>query len=313
MRFISSHKCKGSSPSKPAFFYHIPRCAGTTFEISVSSAVLGMEIVLEKEQEKKVTLPKVMRVAGMAQLESLALHNQPFIMYSGVLPYGSHKLMDRIPCELYTIIREPFELLVSRYISECKKSSQEVSEVGFVEYFSRSENTNTMCKQLHPKAYLYESQDHEYHDAQVVIDNLKQNFTVYSTVDDVIPMMESFLSRYSLPNVVVNTLKKSDMTEFNTAVTELDTLKGKVKALNADDYLLYEHVAAAPKIPELDKVGEGVVSDVSCLIWDNSTDGMPDMRAHPMQTQKVLAHLYDVATHGFNPKHLYQLSIDGKF
>lgn len=291
----------------PVFFYHLPRSGGTSFELAMSSAIIAMQICLTKEQGKKVTLPPVMRVRGIAQLESLNLTNAPSIMLSGKMQYGAHKLMNNKTVDLYTVMREPFAMLCSAYINECEEQQVSPEIAGFLTFIAQPEHQNVCSKILHPMAYKKPIYKGVEHCADEVIANLQQNFTCYHTTEQINQVIEHALSSYKLPNVMMPKFRATAYEQYQAFMNDVEQYQDKVRELNHDDYRVYQFITEQPRVWQNLQVREGNVSDISCLVWDVSDTKTPDIRVQPVYTKAMAGTLYDIAHNGIGMHHIVRL------
>lgn len=257
LHFLESFQNVENPDRRPFFLYHLPRSGGLTFFNVLHGAFLH---AYDAKKEQLVVRPPLCRRIDEDLDPKGDVFKRSILMLCGHVPFGYHKDIGT-DFQLLTFIRDPFERILSEYTRDCMRANVEPSLDTFKLYYRQEEHVNFMNRQLHPEAYLTKMKKS---DVGATIENLQNNFSVFGTVEHIIPMIQYFLSIYGFPNVLFENLNQTQKRYHLDALS----CKDEIMELNQADYELHSYVQFCPRIPKLN-LQSTIVKDFSILIYEH--------------------------------------------
>jgi hypothetical protein len=215
-------------------FYHIPKTGGLYVYNALGSALLLLSQLTKAShpQFPGFEAGRIDSPDDMARINSLWLVGTH-------LPYGWHldyKLAT--PFKLFTLVRDPFERVLSNYTYNCMRGDTKPAAAEFLEFAALPENCDTMIRHFcggSPDSRL---------DVTHALGILERDFLAYDTIEHIPEMIEGLLTYANLPNVMVGGKINFTMSEYKLDAAEL---RPQVEALNRADAEFYAHIKANPR------------------------------------------------------------------
>jgi hypothetical protein len=215
-------------------FYHIPKTGGLYVYNALGSALMLLS-QLTKSSHPQFPGFEVGRIDAreeMARINSLWLVGTH-------LPYGWHlDYKFATPFKLFTLVRDPFERVLSNYTYNCMRSDKKPVVAEFLEFAALPENCDTMVRHFcggAPDSQL---------DVTRALGILERDFLAYDTIEHIPEMVEGLLTYANLPNVMVGGKINFTMSEYKLDAAEL---RPQVEALNRADAEFYAEIKANPR------------------------------------------------------------------
>lgn len=248
--------------AKPLFFYHIPKTAGTTVR---NTLMLGMKTMnkINVSLGNKTFNGIIDNMYGWdtsyakEQLEQI--HN----FVCAWKPCGFHTNFNQ-DFNIFTIIREPFSRIVSRFRYKCQFNQYKCTDDDFRLFYRNEKQYNHQTKMLSGNGDNFKISNIE---LEIAKENL-QSFFAYTTINHVNQLLTELLSLYQLPSYIG---EKSNVT---LAEFELNWSKHKdeIMALNEFDLALFEFVDKSPKHPSLSICDDNSISKYASILKERDKD-----------------------------------------
>jgi len=215
-------------------FYHIPKTGGLYVYNALSSAL---------QLQSKLVIASYPRfpgfgVARVDSREDIGGVDSGWLVGTH-LPYGWH--LDHkfaTPFQLFTLVRDPFERVLSSYTYNCMRSDKRPVAAEFLEFAAQPENCDTMVRHFcggTPESRV---------DVARALVILERDFLAYDTTDHIPGMIEGLLTYANLPNVMIGGKINYTMSEYKLDVAEL---RPQVEALNRADVDFYAEIKVHPR------------------------------------------------------------------
>lgn len=215
-------------------FYHIPKTGGLYVYNALGSALMLLSN-LTKASHPSFPGFEVARIDAREEMERV----KSLALVGTHLPYGWHlDYKTNPPFQLFTLLRDPFERVLSNYTYNCMRGDKKPQAVEFLEFAARSENCDTMMRHFcggMPDSRL---------DVAQAVGILERDFLVYDTVEHIPEMVEGLLTYANLPNVMIGGRINYTMAEYKLDAAEL---RPQVEALNRADAEFYAEIKARPR------------------------------------------------------------------
>lgn len=254
-------------------FYHIPKTGGLYVYNALGSALMLLSN-LTKASHPSFPGFEVARIDApeeMARVKSLSLVGTH-------LPYGWHlDYKTNPPFQLFTLLRDPFERVLSNYTYNCMRGDKKPQAAEFLEFAARPENCDTMVRHFcggTPDSPL---------DVAKAMGILERDFLAYDTVEHIPEMVEGLLTYANLPNVMIGGRINFTMAEYKLDAAEL---RPQVEALNRADAEFYAEVKARPRrlpLPAGDSYFPATV-----LLKESGASGGSQTRIQSVKTDVLL-------------------------
>lgn len=215
-------------------FYHIPKTGGSYVYNSLGGALLLLSQIITANNPRfpgfkyhRIDTPEAM--GWVDHLWFVATH----------LPYGWHlDYKSAPPYQLFTLVRDPFERVLSDYTYTCMRNGKRPAVAEFLEFAALEENRNTMVRHFcggHLDSRL---------DVAKVMGILERGFLAYDTTEHIPDMIEGLLNHANLPNVMVEGKINYTLDEY-----KLDAagLRPQIEAENRADLEFYSEIQAHPR------------------------------------------------------------------
>jgi hypothetical protein len=226
-------------PYAPLFFYHVPKTGGLSFYIALRSAI-GFANKYEDRLGALGTETEVQRIDDA--VPHRRLFQAGYALIASHHAFGFHRKF-RQPFVLTTIVRDPLGRVRSEYTYTSMRRQRPVSAAGFQASFRAEENINRAVKQLAGQARLDQPAAPElYRRAE---ENLERYFESYVTHHHIARLIGFYLSRYRLPNVVMERIN----TTSPAYRLDAEPWRDEIETLNQQDLRLYEIVRSRPRLP----------------------------------------------------------------
>lgn len=217
-------------------FYHIPKTGGLYLFNSLSSALTiqsklasAVNLRFPGFESHRIDTPE-----ARGRLNSLWLVGTH-------LPYGWHlEYQIKPPFELFTLVRDPFDRVLSDYTYNCMRNGKRPSLEEFRDFSVLPEHCNAMVRHFCNGSP----------DAAQAIGILQRNFLTYDTNEHIPEMLEGLLTYANLPNLMIGGRINYTFDEYKLDASEL---RPQFEALNRADMEFYAEVKANPRrlpIPE---------------------------------------------------------------
>jgi hypothetical protein len=254
-------------------FYHIPKTGGLYVYNALGSALLLLS---------KLTIASHPRFPGfeVGRIDSPeAMERVNSLWLVGThLPYGWHlDYKSATPYQLFTLVRDPFERVLSNYTYNCMRSGKKPMAAEFLEFAALPENCDTMVR--HFCGGTLDSRL----DVAHALGILEREFLAYDTIEYIPDMIEGLLNYANLPNVMVGGKINYTLDEYKLDATEL---RPQIEALNRADVEFYSEIQAHPRrlpIP----AGEGYHPATVLLRESGASDGS-QTRVQSVKTDVLL-------------------------
>lgn len=203
-------------------FYHIPKTGGLYVYNALGSALMLLSN-LTKASHPSFPGFEVARIDAREEMERV----KSLSLVGTHLPYGWHlDYKTNPPFQLFTLLRDPFERVLSNYTYNCMRGDKKPQAAEFLEFAARSENCDTMVRHFcggAPDSRL---------DVAQAVGILEHDFLAYDTVEHIPEMVEGLLTYANLPNVMIGGRINYTMAEYKLDAAEL---RPQVEALNRAD------------------------------------------------------------------------------
>ena len=214
----------------PLFIYHVPK-TGTTTVYAAPHRALAVAYAGRRQAFPDFEPPMIGRLDDPALLTESGVIEGRFGLVASHLPYGFHRRFGH-DFQLMPLLREPFARIVSGYTYACMRAASAPTQDGFQAHFEAAENRNAATRQLGGSA-------------EAAIDNLERDFNLFGTVEHIHTALERLLGTMNLPNVLIERLDAT-APEYRL---DLSPFRDTVRALNAEDVALFDHIAQSPRVP----------------------------------------------------------------
>jgi hypothetical protein len=254
-------------------FYHIPKTGGLYVYNALGSALLLLS------QLTKASHPQFpgFEVGRIDSPEDMARINSLWLVGTH-LPYGWHldyKLAT--PFQLFTLVRDPFERVLSNYTYNCMRSEKRPVVAEFLAFAALPENCDTMVRHFcggAPDSQL---------DVTRALGILERDFLAYDTIEHIPDMIEGLLTYANLPNVMVGGKINFTMSEYKLDAMEL---RPQVEALNRADVEFYAEIKTNPRRLPL-PANEGYFP-ATVLLKESGASGGSQTRVQSVKTDQLL-------------------------
>lgn len=239
---------KAAPPGQQAlhrpFIYHIPKTGGTTLQVILTRAYDVLLSTLAKQGHKLPPLA-IGRIETMDEATPEGL-SKNYVLMSSHMPFPFHQQFAS-DFELVTIVREPFRRLVSSFTYSMARARRRPTLEDFSAFIADENNRNYQAKFLAGAPFEEPAQSTDA--GARAWANLQEHFTYFGTTHHIQAIASRLLAQSSLPNVLAERLNKT------RAVHPLDVSQFEQEALslNAEDIELYERIAAAPRLGEMNE------------------------------------------------------------
>jgi hypothetical protein len=215
-------------------FYHIPKTGGLYVYNAVGSALLLLSQLTKASHPRfpGFEMARIDSREDMGRVNSLSLVGTH-------LPYGWHlDYKSAPPYQLFTLVRDPFERVLSNYTYNCMRSGKKPSAAEFLEFAALPENCDTMVR------HFCGGTPASRPDVAHALGILERDFLAYDTVEHIPDMIEGLLTYANLPNVMVGGKINYTMDEYKLDAAEL---RPQIEALNRADVEFYAEIQAHPR------------------------------------------------------------------
>lgn len=215
-------------------FYHIPKTGGSYVYNALSGALLLFsQIIIANNPRfpgfKSDRIDKPEAKAWLDHLWLAATH----LPYGWHLDYKSHP-----PFQLFTVVRDPFERVVSDYTYTCMRSGKRPAVEEFLDFSALEANRNIMVR------HFCGGNLDSHLDVARVMDILERDFLAYDTTHHIPEMIEGLLNYANLPNVMVEGKINYTLDEYKLDVAGL---RSQIEAENQADLELYAEIRDHPR------------------------------------------------------------------
>lgn len=250
-------------------FYHIPKTGGLYLFNSLASALL-IQSRLATSVNPRFPGFESHRIDSQEERERI---NSLWLVGTH-LPYGWHlEHNPKPPFELFTLVRDPFDRVLSDYTYNCMRSSKRPSLDEFRDFAALPEHCNAMVRHFCNGSP----------DAAQAIAILQRDFLAYDTNAHIPEMLEGLLTYANLPNLMIGGRINYTFDEYKLDASEL---RPQFEALNRADMEFYAEVQANPRrlpIPESDGY-----HPASVLVKETGSSGGSLTRMQAMATPQLL-------------------------
>lgn len=213
----------------PLFYYHIPKSAGLTFRYSI---MFGQMHKFKTTNDQNLSGVK----GQIFDWDVPPSPSQLYHSYCSVVawkPYGFHEQFKQ-KFNLVTVVRDPFDRLVSRYRYKCNVSGINVSPEDFENFFRHEAQINHQSKLLSGSEDSTPSSI-DFYDRS--IEHL-DSFLAFGPIAKVNDMLENLISLYDLPNVIGQRMNVTpERTKF-----DWEPYRDEIMDLNRFDKKLFDYV-----------------------------------------------------------------------
>lgn len=211
-------------------FYHVPKTGGQYLFTSLSCALLiqsklatAVNPSFPGFESHRIDTPDV-----RDRINSLWLVGTH-------LPYGWHVAYPTTPpFQLFTLLRDPFDRVLSDYTYNCMRNAKRPSLEEFRDFAALPEHCNAMVRHFcngDP-------------DAAQAIAILQRDFLAYDTNAHIPEMLEGLLTYANLPNVMIGGRINYTFDEYRL---DASALRPQFEALNRADMEFYDEVQSRPR------------------------------------------------------------------
>jgi hypothetical protein len=254
-------------------FYHIPKTGGLYVYNALGSAILLMS-QLTKASHPQFPGFEVGRIDSPEERDRI----NALWLVGTHLPYGWHldyKLAT--PFQLFTLVRDPFERVLSNYTYNCMRSEKKPAVAEFLEFAALPENCDTMVRH-----FCGGTQDSQL-DVAHARDILERDFLAYDTIEHIPDMIEGLLTYANLPNVMVGGKINFTMNEYKLDAAEL---RPQIEALNRADAEFYAEIKASPR--RLSLPASESYFPATVLLKESGASGGSQTRVQSVKTDQLL-------------------------
>ncbi len=226
------YKCLGFQTNtkykKPLFFYHVPKCAGTTFAVLISH-------LIKKNYRLNGPLFRNNDKGGLTAYENYLklenfIHSDNFDFLYGHVPFEiQNKLKNNY--KFITIVREPIQRCISHYIWGLSRG-----------YFSSNDKIEDLFKQnklpenviVNQFSGLGLSNPNNKESIDLSYNNLIDNIDLIFDVEDIFKLLNLIISSYDFPNLFFQNQQVS-----NKQIIISNKNIDEIKKYNEKDVILY--------------------------------------------------------------------------
>lgn len=225
-------KCLGYNTqkkfNKPLFFYHVPKCAGTTFAVLISH-------LFKKTHRLRGPLFKNNDKGGPIAFdnyikdENLINTSQLQFLY-GHLPFEIHnRLKDKYL--FVTIIREPVQRCISHYAWAVSRNICSINDDIDDLFENNKIPKNAIVNQFSGEGLSNSNSDKS---VDLSLDNLCNKIDLLFDLDDIFKLLNLIISSYDLPNLFF----QNQQVNYNK-INISEKIIAKIKKHNKRDISLY--------------------------------------------------------------------------
>ena len=226
------YKCLGFNTqikfNKPIFFYHIPKCAGTTLAVLISN-------LFQKTHRLNGPLFKNNDKGGPTAYENYLknenlINSSPLQYLYGHLPFEIHnKLKNKYL--FITIVREPVQRCVSHYAWAISRRFCSITEDIDDLFENNKIPQNAIVNQFSGIGLSNPNSDES---INLALHNLLNKIDILIDVEDLFKLLNLIISSYDLPNLFF----QSQQVNYNKIKISEETIE-KIKKHNRNDIILY--------------------------------------------------------------------------
>lgn len=215
-------------------FYHLPKTGGSYVYNSLSGALLLLSQIIAANNPrfpgfKYDRIDKPEAKEWLKHLWLVATH----------LPYGWHfDYQPQPPFQLFTLVRDPFERVLSDYTYTCMRLGKRTTVGEFIDFAAMEENRNIMVRH-----FCGGNVDSPL-DVTTVIRMLERDFLAYDTTEHIPQLIEGLINHANLPNVMVQGKINYTLDEYKLDAADL---RPRIEAENRADLELYSEIQAHPR------------------------------------------------------------------
>ena len=239
------YKCLGHDTqkkiNKPIFFYHIPKCAGTTFAVLISHLFKKTHRIngpLFKNNDKG----GLTAFENYLKIENIINSNELQFIY-GHLPFEIHnKLKNKYL--FVTIVREPVQRCISHYTWATSNNffskNDDIDEL----FKNNKLPKNTMVNQFSGVGL---SQSNSKELINLALKNLSNKIDLLFDIEDFFILINWIISSYNLPNLF---FQKQQVNHKKINISEKNI--EKITKYNEQDIILYSKLLQNNLIKNID-------------------------------------------------------------
>jgi len=254
-------------------FYHIPKTGGLYVYNALGSALMLLSN-LTRASHPSFPGFEVARIDSREEMERV----KSLSLVGTHLPYGWHlDYQTNPPFQLFTLLRDPFERVLSNYTYNCMRADKKPNAAEFLESAAQPENCDTMVRHFcggMPDSPL---------DVAHALGILERDFLAYDTVEHIPELVEGLLTYANLPNVMVGGKINYTMDAYKL---DASALRAQVAALNRADAEFYAEIKAHPRrlpLPAGDSYFPATV-----LLKESGASGGSQTRIQSVKTEQLL-------------------------
>ncbi len=243
--FIPSFQQSKNRPYSAVMFHHVKKCAGMGVFMALKECIrfslAGMgKYYTGRLDDDAIWSTAIDELSGMTN----EIDHQRYRLFVASHIAGDY-YYDLKDVNRFTILRSPFDRVVSKYKYDSMRNNFDISEKGFFQYIEKYENRYDYLQALVP--------EHERCNVDNVISYLERDFFAYFDIDRTSEFLSSFCSIYGLPNIVMGKQNSSKAAEG--ALNSIDYLKyeSKFSSDNKDAVFLYDWVRDNAVIPKFEQ------------------------------------------------------------
>ena len=226
------YKCLGFQTqkkfNKPIFFYHVPKCAGTTFVVLIShlfQVTHRLNGPLFKDNDKGGPTGYEMYLKN----ENLINSNKLDFLY-GHVPFEIHNKLNQNYL-FVTTIREPVQRCISHYSWGLNRGYYSTKDDVEDLFLKNKIPRNTIVNQFSGIGLSKPDSDQS---IELSLNNIVNKIDLIFDVDDVVKLLNLIISTYNLPNLFF----QNQQTNFKKVTVSDKNIK-VIKKYNQMDSVLY--------------------------------------------------------------------------
>lgn len=278
--WLAGRQGTGMVAFRRLYIYHLPKTGTSTVFTALMAAIEFQCGVISRRVPGFV--PPIVGRVGDHRCADRRPNDANAVLLASHCPFGYHERF-RVDFDLMTVLRDPFERVLSDYTYGCMRAGRPPTAAAFRDFYRAPENANVMTKQL---AGLDPQQMADAGNVRTAIDRLRDRFLLYGTSRDIPALCEAYLAVCRLPNVIVDRLNRTD------PAYRLDgrLFEAEIRDLNRLDQALYLFARDHPRTA-IEGAGApaGAVSDATVLVKQVRNDsamkghfgGIPTNSIHP--------------------------------
>lgn len=228
---------------KPLFLYHVPKTAGITCRMVINMA---------QEFERSISPETAMEGESGTVIDwdsdvPPEHFSKRYAFISAWKPFGFHTNFQQ-DFNLFTVVREPFARVVSRFRYRSNLGLEEKSEDNFAEFFRAAPQQNHQTKMLAGAGDFSVTDD-------ALLETAKRNlgeFFAVAAIENVNVLLENILSCYDLANVIGMRINVSPP----STTFDWEPYRDEVLSLNRLDQELHAHVKENQKLRSPEEGGD---------------------------------------------------------